>query len=335
MAPKDEPPAPVEIGFLGQETSTFWSEGAEVVAVPEAAADTLASTEPTEASFVAFCRLCERLLATLEPAGKAHFNNRETGILVKKALNDPTSLTPQQRKRFVSAVSKRLDDLSAEVADEFQKSDDHALYTSVVEHFMGKGEPSSKTSEAIKAEPESTEPLTVGVQDSVEGLEAAIDHYELTLSTKPSTVGMAVLGLLLATALPFLLVLNAFESGDDDGLGLCFASILAGLVLIAVAGTKDSAWRKELKLAKERVIKEAGIKAPPRSKTPDIVAGVFAVLCVLAPSLQFYYSDVMAALSFVVAGIAVVVVLAQESERNKVVDRNFKAIVEHRGNEQE
>jgi peptidoglycan/LPS O-acetylase OafA/YrhL len=146
---------------------------------------------------------------------------------------------------------------------------------------------------------------------------------------------MSVLGLLLIVVVPFLLVLSAFESGDDDGLGLCFASILAGLVLIAVAGTKDSAWRKELKLAKEHVIKEAGLEAPPRSKTPHLVAGVFAVLSALAPSLAFSYSDVMAGGSFMVALIAVVVVLAQESERNKVVDRNFKAIVEHRGNEQE
>ena len=335
MVPQDEPPAPVEIGFLGQETSTFWGEGAEVVAAPEAAADTLASTEPSEASFVAFCRLCERLLVTVEPAGKAHFNNRETGILVKKALNDPTSLTPQQRKRFVSAVSKRLNDLSAEVADEFQKSDDHALYTSVVEHYMGKGAPSSKTSEAVKAEPESTEPVAVGVRESVGGLEAAIDHYELTLSTKPSTVGMTALGFFLVIALPFIIVSNAFESGDSGADDVCCFSIITGLVLIAVAGTKDSAWRKELKLAKERVIKEAGLEAPPVSKTFHVVFGVFTVLIVLAPTLPFLYSEVFSALSTVGAGIAAVVVLAQESERSKVVDRNFKAIVEHRGNEQE
>lgn len=189
--------------------------------------------------------------------------------------------------------------------------------------------------EAVKAEPESAEPVAVGVRESVGGLDAAIDHYELSLSTKPSTVGMTVLGLVLIMVLPFILVLSWFDGGDDDVLGLCFASILAGLVLIAVAGTKDNAWRKELKLAKERVINEAGLKSPPRSKTPDFVAGVFAVLSVLAPSFPFYYSDVMAGGSFIVALIAVVIVLAQESERNKVVERNFKAIVEHRGNEQE
>jgi hypothetical protein len=244
MVSKDETPAPIEIGFLGQETSTFWSEGAEVVAAPEAAADTLASTEPSEASFVAFCRLCERLLATLEPAGKGHFNNRETGILVKKALNDPTSLTSQQRKRFVSAVSKRLDDLSAEVADEFQKSDDHALYTSVVDYFMDHDRPSSKTSKAGAATSSSHDETSAPRSD----LEAAALQYKALRDTPPGSAGVVVLGTALMIGGPALAILSFMSalmsaltsgnsSGDEEGiLFLCFGGIGLGVLLI-LAGT--------------------------------------------------------------------------------------------------
>ena len=61
----------------------------ETVAGPKRTVNTLESTEPSDASFVAFCRLCERLLATLEPAGKGHFRNRETAVLVKKSTQRP------------------------------------------------------------------------------------------------------------------------------------------------------------------------------------------------------------------------------------------------------
>ncbi|MBL6733726.1 MAG: hypothetical protein ISP84_04185 [Candidatus Poseidonia sp.] len=243
MVPQDEPPAPIEIGFLGQETSTFWGEGAEVVAAPEAAADTLASTEPSEASFVAFCRLCERLLATLEPAGKGHFNNRETAILVKKAFNDPTSLTSQQRKRFVSAMSKRLDDLSAEVADEFQKSDDHALYTSVVDYFMDHDRPSSKTSKAGAATSSGHDETSAPRSD----LEAAALQYKALRDNPPGSAGVVLLGMALMIGGPALAILSFMSaltggnsSGDEEGiLFLCFGGIGLGVLLI-LAGTAGS-----------------------------------------------------------------------------------------------
>ena len=181
--------------------------------------------------------------------------------------------------------------------------------------------------ETSKAAPQSAATMTVEVREGGGVSQEAIDHYEMTLSTKPSVVGMTVLGLLLLVVVPFLLVFSAFDSGNDDLAGLCCFSIISGIVLLLVAQTKESAWRKELKLAKERVIKEAGLEAPPVSKTPSLIVGVFAVLGVMAPSFSFYYSDVLAAVSFVVAGIAAVFALSQEAEAKKVLDRNFNLVI--------
>ena len=181
--------------------------------------------------------------------------------------------------------------------------------------------------ETSKAAPQSAATLTVEVREGGGVSQEAIDHYRLTLSTKPSVVGMTVLGLLLIGALPFVILISAFDSGNDDAAGLCCFSIITGSVLMLVASTKDSAWRKELKLAKERVIKEAGLEAPAVSKTPSLIVGVFAVLGVMAPSFSFYYSDVLAAVSFVVAGIAAVFALSQEAEANKVLKRNFNLVI--------
>ena len=181
--------------------------------------------------------------------------------------------------------------------------------------------------ETSKAAPQSAVTMIVEVREGGGVSQEAIDHYEMTLSTKPRVVGMSVLGLLLIGALPFVILISAFDSGNDDAAGLCCFSIITGSVLMLVASTKDSAWRKELKLAKERVIKEAGLEAPAVSKTPSLIVGVFAVLGVMAPSFSFYYSDVLAAVSFLVAGIAAVFALSQEAEANKVLKRNFNLVI--------
>ena len=217
----------------------------------------------------------------------------------------------------------------------------HQLSMAVEEKKPGPPQPiliqaGAKTEpEAVKTEPQTVAPVAVEVREGGGVSQEAIDHYEMTLSTKPSVVGMSVLGLLLLVVVPFLLVLSAFDSGNDDLAGLCCFSIISGIVLLLVAQTKESAWQKEFKLAKQRVINEAGLKAPPASKTAHFVFGVFAFLVVLAPTLPFYYSDVMSAASIVVAGIAAVFALSQEAEAKKILDRNFKAILEQRGNEQE
>lgn len=189
--------------------------------------------------------------------------------------------------------------------------------------------------ETGKAEPQSGETMAGGSSERGGVSQEAIDHYRLTLSTKPNVIGLMVLGLLLVIALPFILLVEAFDSGNDDAAGLCCFSIITGLVLMLIASTRDSAWRKQLKLAKKRIINEAGLKAPKTSKRPQFVAGGFALVCVLAPNLPFYYSDVIAAVSFIVAAIAAVVALSQESEGMKVLERNVKSIVEQHGEQQD
>ena len=243
MPAKDEPPAPIEIGLLPQERTTFWGEDAKTAPATETATDTPVSAEPTEASFAAFCRICERLLATLEPSGKGHFKNRETNVLVKKALSDPTSLTSKQQERFVSAVSKRLNGLSAEVVDEFQKSEDHALYTSVVDHFLGREGSSSNTNKTGTAtssgHAETSAPRTE--------LEAAALQYKALRDNPPGTVGVVVLGMVLMIGGPALAVLSFMSaltggnsSADENGiLFLCFGGIGLGVLLI-LAGTAGS-----------------------------------------------------------------------------------------------
>ena len=114
--------------------------------------------------------------------------------------------------------------------------------------------------ESVKAELQSAAPEAVEARKGGGASQEAIDHYRMTLSTKPSVVGMSVLGLLLIVVVPFLLVLSAFESGDDDAAGVLCFSFISGIVLLLVAQTKESAWQKQLKLAKQRVVNEAGLK---------------------------------------------------------------------------
>jgi len=179
--------------------------------------------------------------------------------------------------------------------------------------------------EAVKAEPQHDVSMAVGVNERGEGLQEAVDHYRLTLSTKPNIVGLLVLGSLLLFVVPLTLLGEVFY--DDDAANFCCFSIITGSVLFLVASTKDNAWRKEVKLAKERVINEAGLKAPAASTTPVVVAGVLFLGSFLAPSLPFYYSDVISALLFILALIATIFVVAMTGEANKILEKNFQAVL--------
>ena len=185
-------------------------------------------------------------------------------------------------------------------------------------------------SESVKAELQSAVPKAVEVRKGGGASQEAIDHYRMTLSTKPSVVGMSVLGLLLIVVVPFLLVVSAFESGDDDAAGVCCFSFISGIVLLLVAQTKESAWQKQLKLAKQRVVNEAGLKAPPVSKTPLFVAGGSILVSVLAGS----FNDLVSGLSFMLALIATGLYLNNEYEAQKVLKRNVQLVLE-RSDEEE
>jgi hypothetical protein len=179
--------------------------------------------------------------------------------------------------------------------------------------------------ETVKAEPQHAVSMAVGVNERGEGLQEAVDHYRLTLSTKPNIVGLLVLGILLIFVVPFTLLGEVFY--DDDAANFCCFSIITGSVLFLVASTKDNAWRKEVKLAKERVINEAGLKAPAASTTPVVVAGVLFLGSFLAPSLPFYYSDVISALLFILALIASIFVVAMSGEANKITEKYIQAVL--------
>ena len=179
--------------------------------------------------------------------------------------------------------------------------------------------------EAVKAEPQHDVSMAVGVNERGEGLQEAVDHYRLTLSTKPNIVGLLVLGILLLFVVPLTLLGEVFY--DDDAANFCCFSIITGSVLFLVASTKDNAWRKEVKLAKERVINEAGLKAPAASTTPVVVAGVLFLGSFLAPSLPFYYSDVISALLFILALIATIFVVAMTGEANKITEKYLQAVL--------
>jgi len=179
--------------------------------------------------------------------------------------------------------------------------------------------------EAVKAEPQHAVSMAVGVNERGEGLQEAFDHYRLTLSTKPNIVGLLVLGILLVFVVPFTLLGEAFH--DDDASNFCCFSIITGSVLLLVASTKDNAWRKEVKLAKERVINEAGLKAPAASTTPGVVAGVLFLGGFLAPSLPFSYSYVISELLFILALIATIFVVAMTGKANKITEKYIQAVL--------
>lgn len=177
--------------------------------------------------------------------------------------------------------------------------------------------------EAVKAEPQSAVAKAVEVRKGGGASQEAIDHYRMTLSTKPNIVGMSLLGVFLIVGLPLMIVLSAVENGDDDALGSACFFIISGIVLLAVAQTKDTNWRKELKLANERIVKEAGLKAPPVSKTPQLVAGGSILVSVLAGS----FNDAVAGLFFTLALIAMAVYLNNEYEAQKVLKRNVQLVL--------
>ena len=179
--------------------------------------------------------------------------------------------------------------------------------------------------EAVKAEPQHDVSMAVGVNERGEGLQEAVDHYRLTLSTKPNIVGLLVLGSLLLFVVPLTLLGEVFY--DDDAANFCCFSIITGSVLFLVASTKDNAWRKEVKLAKERVINEAGLKAPAASTTPLVVAGVLFLGGFLAQSLPSSDSDVISALLFILALIATIFVVAMTGEANKIPEKYFQAVL--------
>jgi len=179
--------------------------------------------------------------------------------------------------------------------------------------------------EAVKAEPQHAVPMAVGVNERGEGLQEAVDHYRLTLSTKPNIVGLLVLGSFLLFAVPLNLLGEVLY--DDDAASFCCFSIITGSVLFLVAITKDDAWRKEVRLAKERVINEAGLKAPEASTTPVVVAGVLFLGSLIAQSLPFSYSDVISALLFILALIALIFVVAMSVEANKIPEKYFQAVL--------
>ena len=105
---------------------------------------------------------------------------------------------------------------------------------------------------------------------------------------------------------------------------------LSGIVLLLVAQTKESAWQKQLKLVKQRVVNEAGLKAPAVSKTPLLVASESILVSVLAGS----FNDVVAGLSFMLALIATGLYLKNEYEAQKVLKRNVQLVLE-RSDEEE
>jgi len=179
--------------------------------------------------------------------------------------------------------------------------------------------------ETVKAEPQNA--VSTAARTSAMGgvsLEA-IDHYRLTLSTKPNIVGLLVLGVLLLFVVPLTLLEDVFY--DDDAAGFCCFSIITGIVLFLVASTKDNAWRKEVKLAKARVINEVGLKAPAVSKTPLLAAGGFLLASVFAGNILLTYGGLVSAALFIAAAISLVVFLAKDSEANKIVERNFQAVL--------
>lgn len=179
--------------------------------------------------------------------------------------------------------------------------------------------------ETVKAEPQNAV-STAARTNAMGGVsQEAIDHYRLTLSTKPNIVGLLVLGVLLLFVVPLTLLEDVFY--DDDAAGFCCFSVITGIVLVLVASTKDNAWRKEIKLAKARVINEGGLKAPAVSKTPRLAAGGFLLASVFARNILLTYGDLVSAALFIAAAISLVVFLAKDAEANKIVERNLQAVL--------
>ena len=97
--------------------------------------------------------------------------------------------------------------------------------------------------------------------DGAPSVEEAFAKVRFLEANKPKTSGLWVMGFFLIFGFPFLLFFNTDPNVlYDDIVFVCCFSVIVGVVLIALAETKQAEWKKAVRSAKADVI---GMVAAP------------------------------------------------------------------------
>lgn len=100
-------------------------------------------------------------------------------------------------------------------------------------------------------------------------VEEALAKVQFLQDSKPNTNGLLAVGLLFFFAIPLLLFVGTdADIVFNDGIFICCFSIIIGIVLILLAESKQSAWKKSIKSAKGEALRVANAPVAEAKKYP-------------------------------------------------------------------
>jgi len=135
-------------------------------------------------------------------------------------------------------------------------------------------------------------------------VEEALAKVQFLQDSKPNTNGLLAVGLLFFFAVPLLLFVGTdADIVFNDGIFICCFSIIIGIVLILLAESKQSAWKKSIKTAKSETLRMTNAPvAEAKKHRATYVLG--AVLFVVGAMYDIFLFALIGALLLIPSGLA-------------------------------
>ena len=157
--------------------------------------------------------------------------------------------------------------------------------------------------EASATDPSSPSTTATPVQDP-STVEEALAKVHFLQDNKPNTNGLLAVGLLFFFAVPLLLFVGTdADIVFNDGIFICCFSIIIGIVLILLAESKQSAWKKSVKTAKSETLRmtNAPVAEAKRHRVTYVLG---AVLFVVGAMYDIFLFALIGALLLIPTGLA-------------------------------
>ena len=151
--------------------------------------------------------------------------------------------------------------------------------------------------------PSSPSTTATPVQDP-STVEEALAKVQFLQGNKPNTNGLLAVGLLFFFAVPLLLFVGTdADIVFNDGIFICCFSIIIGIVLILLAESKQSAWKKSVKTAKSETLRmtNAPVAEAKRHRVTYVLG---AVLFVVGAMYDIFLFALIGALLLIPTGLA-------------------------------
>ena len=151
--------------------------------------------------------------------------------------------------------------------------------------------------------PSSPSTTATPVQDP-STVEEALAKVHFLQDNKPNTNGLLAVGLLFFFAVPLLLFVGTdADIVFNDGIFICCFSIIIGIVLILLAESKQSAWKKSVKTAKSETLRmtNAPVAEAKRHRVTYVLG---AVLFVVGAMYDIFLFALIGALLLIPTGLA-------------------------------